>query len=134
MSVLRPDSTPIRSEEDVVRVRQIVRQAALEGGFSLVDQTKVVTAASELARNTLIHGGGGTLRIEAVLDGMRRGLRLTFEDQGPGIADVALAMKDGYTTGGGLGLGLSGSKRLMSDFAIDTEIGKGTRITVTRWK
>jgi len=133
-AVLKDEAAPIRSEEDVVRVRQRVRQAALELKFSLVEQTKIVTAASELARNTLVHGGGGTMRIERLSDGSRQGLRLTFDDQGPGIADLALAMQDGYTTGHGLGLGLSGSKRLMSDFTIESRLGQGTCVTVTRWR
>src|SRR4051794_14309581 len=134
MPVLKHETLPARSETDVVLVRQAVRKWAAELGFSLVDQTKVVTAASELARNTLIHGGGGTARLEALAEGNRRGLRLTFEDQGPGIPDLELALKDGYTTGGGLGLGLSGSKRLMSEFEIVSRVGEGTRVTVTKWK
>jgi len=134
MAALTHESAPIRSEEDVVRVRQLVRQATQDLKFSLVEQTKIVTAASELARNTLVHGGGGVLRLERLSNGGQQGLRLAFEDQGPGIADIGLAMKDGYTTGTGLGLGLSGSKRLMSDFTIETVVGQGTRITVTRWK
>jgi serine/threonine-protein kinase RsbT len=134
MPVLKHDTLPSRSENDVVLVRQAVRKWAGELGFSLVDQTKIVTAASELARNTLIHGGGGTVRIEALSEGARKGLRLTFEDRGPGIPDIELAMRDGYTTGAGLGLGLSGSKRLMSDFEIVSRVGEGTRVTVTKWK
>jgi serine/threonine-protein kinase RsbT len=134
MPLLKSDTLPARSETDVVLVRQAVRKYAAEIGFSLVDQTKIVTAASELARNTLIHGGGGTARIESLVEGLRKGLRLTFEDQGPGIADIDLALKDGYTTGGGLGLGLSGSRRLMSDFEIVSRVGEGTRVTVTKWK
>jgi serine/threonine-protein kinase RsbT len=102
--------------------------------FTLVDQTKIVTAASELARNTLQHGGGGSMTIEIAENGAYQGLRLTFEDKGPGIADVNQAMKDGFTTGGGMGLGLSGSKRLMSQFEIESNLGEGTRVTVTRWK
>ena len=125
---------PIRSSADVVQVRQAVRVAATAQGFSLVDQTKIVTAASELARNALEHGGGGTARIEAVAQGIRKGVRLTFEDQGPGISDVSLALTDGYTTGGGMGLGLSGSKRLVNEFDLVTAVGKGTRVTVTKWK
>jgi len=117
-----------------VRVRQAVREASLALRFSLVDQTKIVTAASELARNTLVHGGGGELRIELLNNGARPGLRLTFTDQGPGIPDLELAMKEGYTTGTGLGLGLSGSKKLASEFDIQSEVGRGTRVTVTRWK
>jgi serine/threonine-protein kinase RsbT len=134
MPVLKHDTLPARSENDVVLVRQAVRKWAVELGFSLVDLTKIVTAASELARNTLIHGGGGTVRLEAIAEGTRKGLRLTFEDQGPGIPDIELALRDGYTTGNGLGLGLSGSKRLMSDFQLVSKVGEGTRITVTRWK
>lgn len=124
----------IRTSADIVLARQVVRRRALEVGFSLVDQTKLVTAASELARNTLEHGGGGTARVELVTDGGRRGLRLICEDTGPGIADVQLALKDGYTSRGGLGLGLGGARRLVSDFAIESRVGEGTRVTVTRWK
>jgi serine/threonine-protein kinase RsbT len=134
MPVLKHDTMPVRSETDVVLVRQAVRKWAAEIAFSLVDQTKIVTAASELARNTLIHGGGGTVRLEALTEGVRKGLRLTFEDQGPGIADIVLALKDGYTTGTGLGLGLSGSKRLMTEFEIVSRVGEGTRVTVAKWK
>jgi serine/threonine-protein kinase RsbT len=124
----------ISTPEDVVAVRQVVRQRAVELGFNLVDQTKIVTAASELARNTLQYGGGGTLRIEEVLQGSKRGLRLVFEDNGPGIPNVELAMKDGYTTGNGLGLGLSGARRLSNEFVIDSRPGEGTRITIVRWR
>jgi serine/threonine-protein kinase RsbT len=134
MPVLKSETIPVRAESDVVAVRQAVRKWAAELGFSLVDQTKIVTAASELARNTLIHGGGGLARLEAMNEGARKGLRLTFEDQGPGIPDLDLALKDGYTTGGGLGLGLSGSKRLMSDFEVASRVGEGTRVTVAKWK
>jgi serine/threonine-protein kinase RsbT len=134
MPVLKSDTLQVRSETDVVLARQAARKWAAELGFSLVDLTKIVTAVSELARNTLIHGGGGTARLEALTEGNRKGLRLTFEDQGPGIADLELALKDGYTTGGGLGLGLSGSKRLMSEFEIASRVGEGTRVTVTKWK
>ena len=134
MTVLRSEVMPIRSEGDVVLVRQTVRQWAVAQGLGLVDQTKIVTAASELARNTVDYGGGGTVRLEALQDGIKKGLRLTFEDQGPGIADVALALTDGYTTGNGMGLGLSGSKRLVNEFDIWSEPGRGTRVTVTRWK
>jgi len=134
MPVQKHDTLPVRSETDIVLVRQAVRKWAAELTFSLVDQTKIVTAASELARNTLIHGGGGTVRLEALAEGVRKGLRLTFEDQGPGIPDVELALRDGYTTGGGLGLGLSGSRRLVSEFAIDSRVGEGTRVTVSKWK
>ena len=134
MPVLRDEQLPIGTEYDVVIARQTVRKWAAELGFNLVDQTKVLTAASELARNVLVHGGGGTARLEMLNDGSRRGLRLTFEDQGPGIPDIELALRDGYTTGSGLGLGLGGSKRLVSDFDITSTVGKGTRVTITKWK
>jgi serine/threonine-protein kinase RsbT len=134
MIVVKDETMPIKSQEDVVRVRQLVREWAVAQGLSLVDQTKVVTAASELARNTLDYGGGGTVRLEAINSETRRGLRLTFEDKGPGIPDVNLALKDGYTTGGGLGLGLSGAKRLSNEFEISSRVGEGTRVTITRWK
>ena len=129
----KTETVPIRQSEDVVRVRQQVRARAVEIGLSLVDQTKVVTAASELARNTLEYGGGGEMILEVLLDGMRKGLRLCFADQGPGIADLELALKDGYTTGSGLGLGLSGAKRLSSEFDIQSKPGEGTRVTIVRW-
>ena len=125
---------PLASAEDIVKARQLVRTAALETGLSLVDQTKLVTAASELARNTVLHGGGGRVRIECLNEGGRRGVRLTFEDRGPGIPDIELALKDGYSTGGGLGLGLSGARRLSNDFHIQSELGKGTTVSITRWK
>jgi serine/threonine-protein kinase RsbT len=128
------DALPIRLEQDVVLARKTVRRLAQELGFGIVDQTKIVTAASELARNTLIYGGGGELRWESVTDGARRGLRLHFVDEGPGIADVQQALADGWSSGTGLGLGLPGAKRLVNDFELDTEVGKGTRVTVTRWK
>lgn len=124
----------IQSSADVVLIRQAVRQFALELGFGLVDQTKIVTAASELARNTLEYGGGGTVKLEALQEGIRRGLRLTFEDTGPGIPDIELALKDGFTTGGGLGMGLSGSKRLVNEFNIVSQVGVGTCVTITKWK
>ena len=124
----------LSSSEDIVRVRQAVREWAVRQGFGLIDQTKIVTAASELARNTLDYGGGGSVLLEAVSDGRRLGLRLTFEDQGPGIPDVELALKDGYTTGSGLGLGLSGARRLSNEFEIQSRVGIGTRVTITRWK
>jgi serine/threonine-protein kinase RsbT len=124
----------IQSSADVVLVRQSVRQWAVELRFSLIDQTKIVTAASELARNTLDYGGGGTVKLEALQEGIRRGLRLTFEDKGPGIPDLDLALKDGFTTGSGLGLGLSGTKRLVNEFNIVSEVGKGTCVTITKWK
>jgi serine/threonine-protein kinase RsbT len=134
MTVLLSDRHTVQSAEDVVAIRQAVRQRAVELGFNLVDQTKIVTAASELARNTVQYGGGGRVTIEAVEDFGRRGIRLTFEDDGPGIPDVELAMKDGYTTGGGLGLGLSGARRLSNDFRIESTPGKGTRVIITRWR
>jgi serine/threonine-protein kinase RsbT len=134
MATLRDETFPIRSSDDIVKVRQITREWALMQAFSLVDQTKIVTAASELARNTLEHGGGGEVRIQALQEGMRRGVRLTFIDQGPGIADLAKALKDGFTTGNGMGLGLSGSKRLVNDFDIQSEIDKGTTVMIARWK
>jgi serine/threonine-protein kinase RsbT len=128
------ETMSIQSSQDVVLVRQAVRQFAVKLGFSLVDQTKIVTAASELARNTLDYGGGGTVKLEALQNGMRRGLRLVFEDSGPGIPDIDLALKDGYTTGGGLGMGLSGAKRLMNEFNIVSHVGEGTCVTITKWK
>ena len=134
MLVPLSENRPIATSEDVVAVRQAVRQRAVELGFNLVDQTKIVTAASELARNTLHYGGGGTLQIEEVIEGTRRGLRLVFEDNGPGIANLELAMKDGYTTGNGLGLGLSGAKRLSNEFHIQSSPGEGTRVTIVRWR
>jgi serine/threonine-protein kinase RsbT len=134
MNVLRHETMPVRSAQDVVLVRQAVRAWAVAQGLGLVDQTKIVTAASELARNTVDYGGGGTVRLEALQEGTRKGLRLTFEDEGPGIPDLALALTDGYTTGSGMGLGLSGSKRLVNEFDLWSEPGRGTRVTVTRWK
>jgi serine/threonine-protein kinase RsbT len=134
MTLLKHETVEVRSAMDVVTVRRLTRDWALEMGFGLVDQTKLVTAASELARNTVDYGGGGTCRLEAHNDGMRRGLRLIFEDQGPGIPDIELAMKDGYTTGGGLGYGLSGSRRLVNEFEITSRVGEGTRVAITRWK
>jgi serine/threonine-protein kinase RsbT len=123
----------IRDSTDIVRVRQLVRERSANAGFRLVDQTKLVTAASELARNTLEHGGGGTARVEVLHEGIRRAVRLTFEDHGPGIADLNLALTDGYSTGAGMGLGLSGSRRLVNEFDIWSEAGVGTRVTVVRW-
>jgi serine/threonine-protein kinase RsbT len=134
MAAVRTEDVALRSQEDVVRVRQVVRQWAEAVGFGLVDQTKIVTAASELARNTVIYGGGGVVHLEQLAQGGRSGLRLTFVDQGPGIADVTAALRDGFTTGGGLGLGLGGARRLMDEFAITSAAGAGTRITVARWK
>jgi len=133
MAAVRPDELEIAAPEDVVRVRQIVREAAVSLGFSLVDQTKVVTAASELARNTHDYGGGGRFRLDVLSNGTRRGLRLVFEDDGPGIPDVERALQDGYTTGSGLGLGLGGARRLVSQLEIDSRPGHGTRITAIRW-
>ncbi|HET7563675.1 MAG TPA: anti-sigma regulatory factor [Gemmatimonadaceae bacterium] len=133
MSVVRRETMQVRAPHDVIAVRQEVRSWAIAQGLSLVDQTKIVTAASELARNTLQHGGGGTARLEALENGVRKGLRLTFEDQGPGIANIALAMSDGYSTDSGLGLGLGGSKRLVNEFDIWSKPGEGTRVTITRW-
>jgi serine/threonine-protein kinase RsbT len=127
------DRLPIRTSDDVVRVRQQVRARAVEAGLSLVDQTKIVTAASELARNTLDYGGGGEVRIEPVQMGARRGVRLIFEDKGPGIADIEQALTDGFTTGSGLGLGLSGAKRLSNEFEIHSKLGEGTRVMIARW-
>jgi serine/threonine-protein kinase RsbT len=134
MAVTKDETLPIRSSEDVVRVRQIVREWSVALGLSLVDQTKIVTAASELARNTLDYGGGGTIKLEALNSEFRKGLRLSFEDQGPGIPDIEMALKDGYTTGNGLGLGLSGARRLSNEFEISSRVGEGTRVTITRWK
>ena len=134
MAVAKTDTVPLRAEDDVVRARQAVRSWAVELAFGLVDQTKLVTAASELARNTVVYGGGGSMRLEALNDGLRRGLRLTFEDQGPGIPDLERALRDGYTTGNGLGLGLGGARRLVNDFDIVSAPGQGTRVTVTRWR
>lgn len=124
----------LSSQEDVVAVRQSTRSLAVEIGLTIVDQTKIVTAASELARNTVVHGGGGKATLEVVKEGPKQGVRLVFEDTGPGIADIERAMQDGYTSGAGLGLGLGGSKRLCSDFAIESQPGIGTRVTITRWK
>jgi serine/threonine-protein kinase RsbT len=133
MAVVSTENVPVKSEPDVVAVRRRVREVSTQLGFSLVDQTKVITAASELARNTIIYGGGGSMQVET-LNGPRKGLRLTFEDKGPGIPDIELALRDGFTTGSGLGLGLGGSKRLVNDFEIVSRVGEGTRVTITRWK
>ena len=134
MATLKTDSMPIRTELDIVLARQLVRRLAQELGFSLVDQTKLVTAASEIARNTVIYGGGGELRLEALEERGRVGLRLRFTDQGPGIADVDQALRDGFTTGSGLGLGLGGARRLVNEFAIESRPGAGTTVQLTRWK
>jgi serine/threonine-protein kinase RsbT len=128
-----PQAVPISADEDVVRVRQLVRTVAVAAKLSLVDQTKLVTAASELARNTLVYGGGGGAEVTVLDSGRRKGIRIVFADDGPGIADLDLALTDGYTTGGGLGLGLSGARRLVDEFEIDTAAGRGTRITITKW-
>lgn len=133
MAVVSSESVPVVSEPDVVAVRRRVRELSIKLGFTLVDQTKIITAASELARNTLIHGGGGSMHLET-LNGPRAGLRLIFEDRGPGIPDVDMALRDGFTTGSGLGLGLGGAKRLVNDFDITSRVGEGTRVTITRWK
>ena len=134
MKSVKQETVPIFTSSDVVLARQKVRQWALELKFTLVDQTKLVTAASELARNALDHGKGGQMMIEQVENSTRNGLKLVFEDRGPGIPDIDAALRDGFTTGNGMGLGLGGSKRLVNDFHIDSEPGKGTRITVVRWK
>jgi serine/threonine-protein kinase RsbT len=125
---------PIRTREDIVRVRQATRENAVAQGFSLVDQTKLVTAASELARNTLEYGGGGEVEIARLSEPPRRGVRLIFTDKGPGIADIEQALKDGFTSGGGLGLGLSGARRLSSEFSIESKVGEGTQVTIARWR
>ncbi len=132
MAVTSTETVSLASEPDVVTVRRRVRDASIKLGFSLVDQTKIVTAASELARNTLIHGGGGAMCLET-LNGPRVGLRLVFEDNGPGIADIDMALRDGFTTGSGLGLGLGGAKRLVNDFAVHSEVGQGPRVRIVRW-
>lgn len=134
MTTAREGSSPLRTQQDIVSTRQTVRKLAQELSFSLVDQTKMVTAASELSRNTLVYGGGGEMRWEVISAAGRQGLRLHFEDHGPGIPDVEVAMTDGWTSGGGLGLGLSGSKRLVNEFAIRSVVGEGTCVTITRWK
>jgi serine/threonine-protein kinase RsbT len=132
--VEKSDAMALQSSDDVVRARQAVRAKAIEAGFGIVDQTKLVTAASEIARNTVDHGGGGMMHIEILQDGQRRGVQLTFSDRGPGIADIAAAMTDGFTTSGGLGLGLGGAKRLSTEFSIRSCVGDGTTVTLARWK
>ena len=134
MPTVRTEAMELRSAADVVAVRQLVRTWAVEAGFSLVDQTKMVTAASELARNTIDYGGGGVVRLELLTEGARRGLRVAFEDHGPGIPDVEKALTDHYTTGNGLGLGLGGARRLVNEFDISSRVGEGTRVVITRWK
>jgi serine/threonine-protein kinase RsbT len=134
MPVTRTETLPVRASGDVVQVRHAVRRAAVERTFSLVEQTKIVTAASELARNMIDYGGGGNVTVEVIDDGARKGLRLVFEDQGPGIADIPKAMTDGFTSGNGMGLGLGGAKRLSNEFEIRSAPGEGTRVAITRWK
>jgi len=134
MIVRRREVIHLRSDAEIVRARQAVRAMCAECGFSLVDQTKLVTASSELARNTLVHGLGGTVTLELLEDEPRRGVRLLFEDHGPGIADIARALQDGYSTGRGMGLGLPGSRRLVNEFELISEVGVGTRVTVVRWR
>ena len=134
MTILRTELVELRSVSDVVSVRQAVRTWAIAAGFSLVDQTKMVTAASELARNTVDYGGGGTARLELIADGIRRGLRVAFEDRGPGIPDIEKALTDHFTTGTGLGLGLGGARRLVNEFDIHSRVGEGTKVVITRWK
>jgi len=133
MSAVMEGSQAITIEQDVVLARQTVRRLAVECGLRLVDQTKLITAASELARNTVIYGGGGHMDWEFVENGVRRGLRLVFRDEGPGIADMKLAMTDGWTSGGGLGLGLTGAKRLVDEFSVESTPGVGTRVTICKW-
>jgi len=134
MIASQPLALPLRTSEDIVRMRQLVREQAVAVGFGLVDQTKLVTAASELARNTIVYGRGGEVTVQPLIEGVRKGLRLIFSDQGPGITDVEQALKDGFTTGHGLGLGLGGARRLSNEFKIDTRPGAGTRVTIARWK
>ena len=134
MSAQKLELVPIQTSSDVVLVRQRVRQWATDLRFTLVDQTKLVTAASELARNALDHGKGGQMTMEILNGASRVGLKLVFEDSGPGIPDIEQALKDGFTTGSGMGLGLGGSKRLVNEFAIESKVGKGTKVTVVRWK
>lgn len=133
MEVLETESLPIRSSEHVVLVRTAVRQKALKAKFGLVDQTKIVTAASEIARNTLDYGRGGDVLIEVLREGSRNGLRMTFTDQGPGIPDIALALTDGFTTGNGMGLGMSGTKRLVDEFEVASRVNEGTTVKITKW-
>ncbi|HEY5415269.1 MAG TPA: anti-sigma regulatory factor [Gemmatimonadaceae bacterium] len=134
MPVTKSEELELRSAADVVSVRQAVRTWAIDAGFSLVDQTKMVTAASEIARNTIDYGGGGTATLELIVESPRRGLRVVFEDKGPGISDIQQAMTDHFTTGNGLGLGLGGAKRLVNEFHISSRVGEGTRVVITRWK
>jgi len=133
-AVLKDETASIKSSSDIVKVRQLVRDWAISMGFSLVEQTKIVTAASELARNALDYGGGGEARLEVIQNELRRGLKVTFVDQGPGISDLEQALKDGFSTGTGMGLGLSGAKRLVNEFEIDSAPGRGTKVSITRWR
>lgn len=134
MGVVKTDITTVRGSNEVVAVRHVVRRWAVEAGFSLIEQTKIVTAASELARNMVDYAGGGIVRLEALDDGFRKGLRLAFEDKGPGIGDIQQALRDGFTTGGGMGLGLGGARRLSNEFEIRSRPGEGTTVTIARWK
>ncbi|WP_035615340.1 anti-sigma regulatory factor [Haloferula sp. BvORR071] len=134
MTVEKTSTIPVQGESDVVKVRQSVRTIAVEIGLSLVDQTKVVTAASELGRNLLIYGGGGEVILDLVTDNVRRGVRVAFVDEGPGIADLEQALRDGFTSGSGMGLGLGGAKRLVNDFDLVSKPGEGTRVTITKWR
>ena len=134
MPIVKSERWPVRSGEDIVRVRQIVRRWAVELGFGLVDQTKIVTAASEIARNTVDYGGGGEVLVESLSENARRGLRLVFEDKGPGIQNIDEALKDGFSTSRGLGLGLGGARRLATEFSVESRPGEGTRVSLTRWK
>ncbi|MDB6116723.1 MAG: putative anti-sigma regulatory factor, serine/threonine protein kinase [Verrucomicrobiaceae bacterium] len=134
MTVLKSETHPVRSEGDIVLVRQLVRKWSVEIACSIVDQTKVVTAASELARNLLIYGGGGEVHLTVLEAGMRKGLRVVFEDKGPGIPDLDQALKDGFTSGKGMGLGLGGAKRLVNEFELVSKVGEGTKVTITKWK
>lgn len=131
---MKTESISVRGSAEVVSVRHLVRRCAVELGFTLVEQTKIVTAASELARNMVDYGGGGTLLLETLDDGIRKGLRLTFEDHGPGIPNIESALRDGFTTGSGLGLGLGGARRLSNEFQLQSAPGEGTRVTIVRWK
>jgi serine/threonine-protein kinase RsbT len=133
MTPLRSETLPVRKEADILLLRQFVRECATELGFGVLDRTKLMTAASELGRNTIVHGGGGTVLLQIFAENNRRGLRLIFEDKGPGIPDIEQAMSDGFTTRGGLGLGLGGSKRLLNEFELVSSVGEGTRVTVTQW-
>ena len=134
VTIVKDETASIGSSSDIVKIRQLVREGAVSLGFSLVEQTKIVTAASELARNALEYGGGGNVFLEALNNDMRRGLRLTFVDQGPGITDLEQALKDGFTTGTGMGFGLGGAKRLANEFQIDSAPGRGTKVTIIRWR